>query len=277
MTCPDSTCSPSGEVTRMDGDGGRKCPVTGTGDGSGKFVSRNQTRSGSFYEDLPDISPVGDGVYGVYSQGSHPAQSLNFIPPAGVKNIQNPLARDRRLVRFEIFPAPALVLAPTHVPHGWTSSLNQNRPLRSLTHNGPTRHLRTLPTILTTRTDHNPKNSTSNNNNLMHNNRIRTRLEARFLELVSSLPNRIDLRTLALVGTITCPINNLNSIKHNMSPPLSFTPPGPRLRTLLVAASWINICKMRLRGFGLNWSRFVVMESPSSIHIAERSCLWWCR
>ena len=113
----------------MDGDGGQKCPVTGTGNGSGKLELRNQTRSGSFYEDLPDISLAGDGVYGVYSQGSHPARSLNFIPPAGVKNIQNPLARDRRLVCFKTCPAgPALVLSesPTHVPREWTSSLNQN-------------------------------------------------------------------------------------------------------------------------------------------------------
>lgn len=155
----------------MDGDGGRKCPVTGTGNGSGKPISRNQMRSGSFYEDLPDISLAGYGVYGVHSQGSHPAQSLNFIPPAGVKNIQNPLARDRCLVRFKTFPAPTLVLAPTHVPREWTSSFNQNRPLRHLPHNRPTHHLRTLPTTLTTRTDHYPKNSTGNNN-LMPNNRI---------------------------------------------------------------------------------------------------------
>ena len=137
---PTQPTPPPAKRQRTDDDGGWKHPATGSGNGSGKLVSRNQKRSDSFYEDLPDISLAGDGVYGVYSQGSHPPQSSNVIPSAAVKNIHNPLGRRSLSGGFQqlaIAPAPA----PTPPPRERTSSLNQSRqpprppPQSNLTHN----------------------------------------------------------------------------------------------------------------------------------------------
>ena len=93
---------------RTDDDGGWKRPTPEIGGGSGKLVPQNPKRSDSFYEDLPSISLAGDGVYGVYSQGSQLPQN-----PSDTRNVQNQLGQGSQ-------PAPA--------PIERTSSFNQNRP-----------------------------------------------------------------------------------------------------------------------------------------------------
>ena len=120
---PTQPIPPPAKRQRTDGDGGWKHPAKGIGGGSGKLLSRNQKRSDSFYEDLPDISLAGDGVYGVYSQGSQPPQSINPTSTAGAKNTNNPLGQRSFPSGFQQ-PTPAPVL----LPRERTSSLNQNRP-----------------------------------------------------------------------------------------------------------------------------------------------------
>jgi len=120
---PTQPAPPPAKRQRTDGDGGWKHPATGIGGGSGKLVSRIQRRSDSFYEDLPDIALAGDGVYGVYSQGSQPPQNPNLTSSAGVKNTKNPLGQRSLSSGFQQ-PTPA----PAPLPRERTPSLNQNRP-----------------------------------------------------------------------------------------------------------------------------------------------------
>ena len=124
---PTQPTPPPAKRQRTDDDGGWKHPAKGIGGGSGKLASRNQKRSDSFYEDLPDISLAGDGIYGVYSQGSQLAQNPNPTPSADVKNVNNPLGRGSQSTGFQqLAPAPAPV--PSLVPRERTSAVNQNRP-----------------------------------------------------------------------------------------------------------------------------------------------------
>ena len=118
---PTQPTPPPAKRQRTDGGGGWKHPVTGIGGGSGKLTSRNQKRSDSFYEDLPDISLAGDGVYGVYSQGRQTPQDSN--PTSSATNTKNPLGQRTVSAGFQQ-PAPA----PAPLPREQTSSLNQNRP-----------------------------------------------------------------------------------------------------------------------------------------------------
>ena len=123
---PTQPAPPLAKRQRTDDDGGWKHSATGIGNRSGKFISRNQKRSDSFYEDLPDISLAGDGVYGVFSQGSRPARSSNAVPSPDVENMQNQLGRISLSGGFQqlaIAPAPA----PTPPPRERTPNLNQNR------------------------------------------------------------------------------------------------------------------------------------------------------
>jgi hypothetical protein len=136
---PTQPAPPPAKRQRTDGDGGWKHPPTGIGNGSGKLAKR----SDSFYEDLPDISLAGDGVYGVYSQGSQPPQSSNLAFSVGVKNVQNPLGQ-------RSLPTPLQQPAPTSVPPPRERILNtnQNRP-------PPPQRTYTPPSNLL----HNPNNS----------------------------------------------------------------------------------------------------------------------
>jgi len=119
---PTQPTPPPAKRQRTDDDGGWKHPTTGIGGGSGKLVS--QKRSDSFYEDLPDISLAGDGVYGVYSQGPHPPQSSN-LTSSNAKNVKNPLGQRSQSTGFQqLAPVPA----PAPLPRERTSSFNQNRP-----------------------------------------------------------------------------------------------------------------------------------------------------
>lgn len=121
-SAPTQHTTPPAKRQRTDGDGGWKYPTTGIGGRGGKVVSQNQKRSDSFYEDLPDISLAGDGVYGVYSQGS---QSSNPTR-SGTKTVTNPLGQRSQSTGFQkTVPTPAPVPAP--LPRERTSSSNQNR------------------------------------------------------------------------------------------------------------------------------------------------------
>ena len=123
---PTQPTPPPAKRQRTDGDGGWKYPTTGVGGRGGKVVSQNQKRSDSFYEDLPDISLAGDGVYGVYSQGSQLPQNSNFTH-SGTKTVTNPLGQRSQSTGFQkTVPAPVPVPAPP--PRERTSSSNQNRP-----------------------------------------------------------------------------------------------------------------------------------------------------
>ena len=130
---------------RTDDDGGWKHSTTGIGNRSGKLISRNQKRSDSFYEDLPDISLAGDRVYGVFSQGSRPARSSNAVPSPGVENMQNPLGRISLSGGFQQLaiapapaPAPTPTPAPTPAPRERTRISIRIDNLPGLPHNGPT-------------------------------------------------------------------------------------------------------------------------------------------
>ena len=119
---PTQSTPPPAKRQRTDDDGGWKHPATGISSGGGKLTLRNQKRSDSFYEDLPDISLAGDGVYGVLSQGSRPPQNSN---PTSVKTVKNPLGQRSLPVGFQQpVPAPA----PSPLPRERTSGFNQNRP-----------------------------------------------------------------------------------------------------------------------------------------------------
>jgi len=119
---PTQPTPPPAKRQRTGDNGGWKDPAKNVGGGSGRIVSKNQKRSDSFYEDLPDISLAGDGVYGVYSQGSQPLQSSS-----AAKNVKNPLGqRSQSTVFQQAVPIPAPVPAP--LLRERTSSLNQNRP-----------------------------------------------------------------------------------------------------------------------------------------------------
>ena len=120
---PTQPTPPPAKRQRTDGDGGWQHPATEIGGGSGKHVSRIQKRTDSFYEDLPDISLAGDGVYGVYSQGSQPPQNPNLTSSAGVKNTKNPLGQRQLPSGFQQ-PTPA----PAPNTREQTPRLNQNRP-----------------------------------------------------------------------------------------------------------------------------------------------------
>lgn len=123
---PTQPTPPPPKRQRTDDDGGWKHPATGIGNGSGKLALRNQKRSDSFYEDLPDISLAGDGIYGVYSQGSQHPRSSNHTPSTSVKN---PLGQRSLSGGFQQpVPAPAPAPAPAPLPRERTSSFNQNRP-----------------------------------------------------------------------------------------------------------------------------------------------------
>ena len=111
---------PPAKRRRTGGDGGWDHPSTGIPGGSGKLIS--QKRSDSFYEDLPDISIAGDGVYGVSSQGSQTLAS-------SAKNVANPLGQrfqPTALQQPTLVPAPAPIPAPALRER--TPSANQNRP-----------------------------------------------------------------------------------------------------------------------------------------------------
>ena len=111
---------------RTDNDGGWNHSTPGIGGGGGKLVSQNQKRSDSFYDDLPNISLAGDGIYGVCSQGSQPHRSSN-IASSSAKNVKNPLGQ-RYQAAGPQQTAPAPVPVPAPLPHEHTSNLNQNRP-----------------------------------------------------------------------------------------------------------------------------------------------------
>ena len=117
---PTQLAPPPAKRQRTDGDGVRKYSATGIGGRGGKAISQDQKRSDSFYKDLPDISLAGDGVYGVYSQGSQLPQSSN-LTRSGTKTVTNPLGQRSQSTGFQkIVPAPLL--------RKRTSSLNQTRP-----------------------------------------------------------------------------------------------------------------------------------------------------
>ena len=143
---PTQPTPPPAKRQRTDGDGGWKHPATGGGSGSGNVVAQNPKRSDSFYEDLPDISLAGDGVYGVYSQGSQPPQSSNHTSSAGIKNVKNPLGQRLPSTGFR---QPDTTPAPP--PRERTSSSNQNRPPPR----PPPQRTHTPPSNL----PHNPNNS----------------------------------------------------------------------------------------------------------------------
>ena len=125
-SAPTQPTPPPAKRQRTDDSGGWKHPTSGVGGGGGKVVLQNQKRSDSFYEDLPNISLAGDGAYGVYSQGSQPAQSSN-LASSSTKNLKNPLGQRSQVTGFrQATSAPVPVSAP--LLHERTSSLNQNRP-----------------------------------------------------------------------------------------------------------------------------------------------------
>ena len=135
---PTQPTPPPAKRQRTDDDGGWKPTTTaattgGIGGGSSKHVSQGVKRSDSFYEDLPNISLAGDGVYDVYSQGSQPAQNSDVIS-SGVKNVGNPLGQRSQPGGLQQF-----VLAPAPLLREQTSSLNPGRqpprppPQRTLT------------------------------------------------------------------------------------------------------------------------------------------------
>ena len=107
---------------RTDNDGGWNHSTPSIGGGGGKLVPQNQKRSDSFYDDLPNISLAGDGVYGVYSQSSN-------IPSSSAKIVKNPLGqRHQAAGSHQTVPAPVPVPAPAPLPRQRSSNLNQNKP-----------------------------------------------------------------------------------------------------------------------------------------------------
>lgn len=111
---------PPAKRRRTDDDGGWDHPSIGIPGGSGKLIS--QKRSDSFYEDLPNISLAGDGVYGVSSQGSQTLAS-------SAKSVANPLGqRSRPTALQQPTPVPAPAPIPAPALRERTSSANQNRP-----------------------------------------------------------------------------------------------------------------------------------------------------
>ena len=139
---PSQPTPPPAKRRRTDDDGGWKHTTTNTtttaigiagGSGSGKpLTPQLQKRSDSFYEGLPDISLAGDGVYGVYSQGSQPPQSSSLA--SSTKNMKNPLGQRSQSTGFQQpvhapAPVPAPIPAPVPLPRErTTANVNQNRP-----------------------------------------------------------------------------------------------------------------------------------------------------
>ena len=142
---PTQPTPPPAKRQRTDDNGRWKHPTKGVGGGSGIIVSQNQKRSDSFYENLPDISLVDNGVYGVYSQGSQPARDPTLTSSAA-KNVKNPLGQRSQSTGFQ-----QTVPAPVPVPREQSSSLNQNRP--------PLRPPPQLTSTPPSNIPHNPNNS----------------------------------------------------------------------------------------------------------------------
>ena len=118
--------SPPAKRRRTDDDGGWKHPTPGVPGGNGGPVPQLQKRSDSFYEGLPDISLAGDGAYGVYSQGSQPPRSSDFVSSTP-NNVKNQLGKKSQKSTVFQQPAPAPVPTPAPFLRGRTPSSNQNR------------------------------------------------------------------------------------------------------------------------------------------------------
>ena len=128
-SAPTQPTPPPAKRRRTDDDGGWKHTAKGVrGQGSSKLVSQNLKRSDSFYEDLPNISLAGDGVYGVYSQGSQLPRNSN-LTSADARSVKDPpLGQRPQPAGFQQQPTPAPVPAPAPLPRERTLTSNQIRP-----------------------------------------------------------------------------------------------------------------------------------------------------